>query len=292
MRIGAIFPTKEIGNDPGGIRAWSQAVEEMGFSHILIYDHVLGANTANRPDWQGPYDLDDPFHEPFVTLGYLAAATERVELVTGVIILPQRQTVLVAKQAAELDVLCGGRVRLGVGIGWNDVEYEALGKDFGDRGARVGEQVELMRRLWTERSVSFEGRYERVADAGLNPLPLQQPIPVWMGGGFAPRALRRIGELADGWMPLHPPNESGLEAREAIAEAARNAGRDPAAIGIEGRVGLLADRRESWGEMVEKWRGFGASHVTMYTMDEGLKGSDQHIERLATFLEDVPDAGV
>lgn len=290
MRIGAIFPTREIGTDPGAIRAWAEAVEEMGFTHILIYDHVLGASRASRPDWQGRYDIDDPFHEPFVTLGYLAAVTSRIELVTGVVILPQRQTVLVAKQAAELDVLCGGRLRLGVGNGWNPVEYEALGKDFTNRGARVGEQVALMRALWTERAVSFEGRHERVTDAGLLPMPVQQPIPVWMGGGFAPAALRRIGELADGWMPLHPPNESGREALGAIREAASAAGRDPAELGIEGRIGLEPERREGWGEMVSKWSEFGASHVTMYTMDQGLSGAEEHIGRLQEFLGDVPDA--
>lgn len=290
MRVGAIFPTKEIGIDPGAIRAWAEAVEELGFAHILIYDHVLGADTANRPDWQGPYDIDDPFHEPLVTLGYLAALTDRVELATGIVILPQRQAVLVAKQAAELDLLSGGRLRLGVGLGWNAVEFEALGEDFDDRGARIDEQVEVMRRLWTERVVSFEGEDHRVAEAGLNPMPLQRPIPLWMGGGFAPAALRRIGRLADGWMPLHPPNERGRQALAAIREAAETAGRDPDAIGIEGRISLDPQRRESWGEMLEKWRGFGAGHVTMYTMDQGLAGADEHIGRLEEFLADVPGA--
>ena len=287
MRIGAIFPTKEIGEDPGAIRAWAQAVEELGFSHIVLYDHVLGAGRATRPDWSGPYDIDDPFHEPLVTLGYLAAVTERVELVTGIVILPQRQTVLVAKQAAQVDLLSGGRLRLGVGIGWNPVEFEALGEAFADRGARVGEQVELMRALWAERIVTYEGERHRVIDAGLNPRPVQRPIPVWMGGGFAPVALRRIGRIADGWIPLHPPNAAGQEALATIAAAAEQAGRDPATIGIEGRLPLEPESRERWGELTDRWRDFGATHLDCYTMDQGLAGAEQHLKRLRQYVEDI-----
>lgn len=287
MRIGAIFPTKEIGSDPGAVREWTQGVEEMGFTHALVYDHVLGANTARRPDWQGPYDMHDPFHEPFTLLAFMAAVSERLELVTGVVILPQRQTALVAKQAAEVDVLSRGRLRLGVGLGWNEVEYEALGKDFSNRGARVEEQIELMRRLWTEPAVEHSGRWESVPDAGINPLPVNRPIPVWMGGGFAPRALRRIGRLADGWIPLHPPNERGREALETIRAAAREAGREEAEIGIEGRLPLDLEREDRWAEMTEAWRAFGATHLGAYTMDQGLQGPEQHLERLRRCRETV-----
>ena len=180
MRIGAVFPQTEIGSDPVVVRAWAAAAEELGYQHILAYDHVVGADPAGHPGWSGPYDVDSTFHEPFVLFGYLAAITS-LELVTNVIILPQRQTALVAKQAAEVDLLTGGRTRIGVGLGWNPVEYQALGKPFTDRGRRLGEQVELLRRLWTERSVTFSGEYEQVTAAGLAPLPVQRPIPVWFG---------------------------------------------------------------------------------------------------------------
>ena len=207
-----------MGGDRGAVRAYGQRAEELGFTHILAYDHVLGADPAVHQGWNGPYDVDTTFHEPFVMFGYLAAITS-LELVTGIIILPQRQTALVAKQAAEVDLLTGGKFRLGIGLGWNAVEYEALGKNFADRGRRVGEQVELMRRLWTERSVTFTGEHETVTGAGLAPLPVQRPIPVWFGGQ-SPRAYVRIGRLADGWFPQAPPGPQLDEARGIVAQAA------------------------------------------------------------------------
>ena len=206
MKLGVVFPQIEIGADPGAVRAYGQAVEQIGYHHILAYEHVVGANTASRPNWRGPYDIDSVFHEPFVLFGYLAGLTERIEFATGIVILPQRQTVLVAKQAAALDVLCGGRLRLGIGIGWNAVEYEALGTDFHNRGRRCEEQVALLRALWTERAVTFDGTWHRVTDAGIKPLPVQRPIPLWFGGGDE-RVLRRIARLADGWMPQFEPDD-------------------------------------------------------------------------------------
>src|SRR5262249_9055819 len=200
----------ELGGDPGALRAYGQRVEELGFTHILVYDHVVGADTEVHQNWQGPYDIDTTFHEPFVMFGFLAAVTS-LELVTGVIILPQRQSVLVAKQAAEVDLLTGGRFRLGIGVGWNPVEYVALGEDFTNRGKRSEEQVEVMRKLWTERSVTFDGKYHTVTGAGLAPMPNQRAIPVWFGAA-SDRALERAGRLGDGWFPivgppprLHPP---------------------------------------------------------------------------------------
>src|SRR3954453_11001141 len=165
MRIGVVFPQTELGGDVGAVRAYAAGADELGFAHLLVYDHVLGADPEVHKPWRGPYNIDTTFHEPFVLFGFLAAITS-MELVTGIIILPQRQTALVAKQAAEVDLLTDGRFRLGVGLGWNAVEYEALGKDFSDRGKRMSEQVELMRRLWTERTVTHEGRYEHVTAAG------------------------------------------------------------------------------------------------------------------------------
>src|ERR1700736_5234579 len=189
MRIGVVFPQTELGGDPAVVRAYAQGVEELGFTHILAYDHVVGADPKVHRGWHGPYNIYSTFHEPFVMFGYLAAVTS-LELVTGVIILPQRQAVLVAKQAAEVDLLAGGRFRLGVGLGWNAVEYEALGRSFSDRGRRSEEEVALLRRLWTERSVIHEGLSERVPGAGLAPLPIQRPIPIWFGAASEP-ALRR-----------------------------------------------------------------------------------------------------
>ncbi len=272
-----MFPQTEIGADRGAIRSYAQRVEELGFSHVLAYDHVLGADPAVHAGWSGPYDVHTTFHEPFVLFGYLAGVTS-LALVTGIIILPQRQTALVAKQAAEVDLLTGGRFRLGIGLGWNAVEYEALGKNFADRGRRMDEQVELLRRLWTERTVTFDGAYETVTGAGLAPLPVQRPIPVWFGGQSR-RAYVRVGRLADGWFPQLPPDSRLDEARQVIAAAAEEAGRDPAAIAMEGRV--------SWGgadrliDHVGRWQAAGASHVCINTMGAGLGSVDGHLEVLA-----------
>ncbi|HEY7323706.1 MAG TPA: LLM class F420-dependent oxidoreductase [Streptosporangiaceae bacterium] len=281
MHIGVVFPQTEIGADRGAIRAYARGVEELGYAHLLAYDHVLGADPAVHAPWTGPYDVDTTFHEPFVLYGYLAAVTS-LELVTGIIILPQRQTALVAKQAAEVDLLTGGRFRLGVGLGWNAVEYEALGKNFRDRGRRMAEQVGLMRALWTERSVTFAGEYETVTAAGLAPLPVQRPIPIWFGASSQP-AYRRVGRLADGWFPQMPPDSRLEDARQIVAEAAEAAGRDPAAIGMEGRV--------SWGgaeklvDHIGRWRAAGASHVSVNTMGAGLGGVDGHLDALTSAAE-------
>jgi probable F420-dependent oxidoreductase len=283
VNIGAVFPQTEIGADRGAVRAYAQRVEELGFSHLLAYDHVLGADPAVHPGWDGPYDVHTTFHEPFVLFGYLAGLTS-LELVTGIIILPQRQTALVAKQAAEVDLLTGGRFRLGVGLGWNAVEYEALGKNFADRGARLGEQVDLMRRLWTEQTVTFAGQHDTVTGAGLAPRPVQQPIPVWFGAQSR-RAYLRIGRLADGWFPQVPPDGRLDEARAIIAEAAEAAGRDPGQIGMEGRVSWSAGGPEKLIDHVGRWRAAGASHVSVNTMNAGLGGVDGHLAALTQVAE-------
>ena len=203
MRIGVVFPQTELEGDAGAVRAYALGVQELGFSHVLVYDHVVGADPAAHLGWNGPYDVHTTFHEPFVLFGYLAALTS-LELVTGIIILPQRQTALAAKQAAEVDLLTNGNFRLGVGIGWNEVEYEALGQDFHTRGRRMDEQIGLLRRLWTEPSVTFHGTFDQIPAAGLAPLPVQRPIPVWVGAQSA-RGYQRAGRLADGWFPQMPP---------------------------------------------------------------------------------------
>jgi probable F420-dependent oxidoreductase len=283
MRIGVVFPQTEIGPDVESVRAYGERVEALGFAHVLAYDHVVGADPAAHPGWRGPYDLKSTFHEPFVLFGYLAGVTS-LELVTGIIILPQRQTVLVAKQAAEVDLLTRGRFRLGIGLGWNPVEYEALGKDFKSRGKRLGEQIELLRRLWTETSVTHVGTHERVTGAGLAPLPVQRPIPIWFGA-MSPPAYRRAGRYAEGWFPQMGPGPKLDEARAMVEGAARDAGRDPKTIGMEGRVTLGDGGAEKIAEQAERWREVGASHLTINTMGAGLGGVDGHLAALASIAK-------
>jgi probable F420-dependent oxidoreductase len=279
MRIGVVFPQTELGGDVGAVRAYGEGVQDLGFTHLLAYDHVIGADPDVHRGWNGPYDVRTTFHEPFVLFGYLAAIT-RLELVTGIIILPQRQTVLVAKQVAEVDLLTAGRFRLGVGIGWNAVEYEALGKDFSNRGARLEEQVVLLRRLWTEPSVTHEGVYERVTGAGLAPLPVQRPIPVWFGA-VAERALRRVGRLADGWFPQVPPGPRLDEARAVVSRAAVDAGRDPDAMGMEGRISWDEGDVDKLVRQAGRWRDADATHLSVNTMGAGLASVEDHLAALA-----------
>jgi probable F420-dependent oxidoreductase len=279
MRVGVVFPQTEIGADAGAVRAYGEGVAELGFTHVLAYDHVLGADPAVHQPWTGPYDVHTTFHEPLVLYGYLAALTS-LELVTGIIILPQRQTALAAKQAAEVDLLTGGRLRFGVGLGWNAVEYEALGKDFANRGRRIEEQVTLLRRLWTEQTVTFEGEYERVTGAGLAPLPVQRPIPIWFGAQ-SPRAYERAGRLADGWFPQVAPGPKLDEARAMVETAAREAGRDPASLGMEGRVSWTQGGLPKLVDHAGRWRDAGATHLSVNTMNAGLGGVDGHLRALA-----------
>jgi probable F420-dependent oxidoreductase len=289
VKIGVVFPQTEIGPDRGAVRAYGQQVEDLGFTHILAYDHVVGADPAVHQPWTGPYDIDTTFHEPLVMFGYLAALTA-LELVTGIIILPQRQTALAAKQAAEVDLLTNGNFRFGIGLGWNAVEYEALGKNFRDRGRRLAEQVTLLRRLWTERSVTFAGQYETVTAAGLAPMPVQRPIPIWFGGQSRP-AYIRIGELADGWFPQVPPDARLDEARATVNQAALAAGRDPAQIGMEGRVSWTEAGADKLVDHVGRWRAAGATHLSINTMNVGLGGVDGHLAALAQAAEALEPAG-
>ncbi|MBO3753228.1 LLM class F420-dependent oxidoreductase [Streptosporangiaceae bacterium NEAU-GS5] len=282
MRIGVVFPQTEIGADVGVVRAYGQGVEELGFRHVMAYDHVVGADPAIHQGWQGAYDVRTTFHEPMVLFGYLAALTS-LELVTSIIILPQRQTALVAKQAAEVDLLSAGRLRLGVGLGWNQVEYEALGQDFTTRGKRIEEQVELMRELWTEQSVTFDGTYDRVIGAGLAPLPVQRPIPIWFGAQ-SPAAYRRAGRLADGWFPQMPPGPKLDEAKAMVEDAAVQAGRDPSPLGMEGRVNWTGNAEEL-NDLAHRWRESGATHIAINTMNAGLRSVDEHLAALETAAE-------
>jgi probable F420-dependent oxidoreductase len=280
MRIGVTFPQTEFGNDPIAIRDYAQAVEGMGYTSILAYDHVIGASLATRPNWTGPYNSDTPFHEIFVLFGYLAAVTQRVELVTGVVILPQRQTALVAKQAAEVDVLSGGRLRLGIGVGWNHVEYDVLNENFRNRGARSEEQIAVLRALWAEPVVNFTGRWHMIDNAGINPLPVRRSIPIWIGG-YAEETLDRIGRIGDGWTVFRVPDEKLRAQIERIHAAAVAAGRDPAAIGIEGQISLGRMPESDWAEYADRWRAIGADAMTVNTMGMGLKTPQEHIDMLA-----------
>lgn len=276
MRIGVAIPQAEISSDQRALGVFVRGVEELGYAHLLVFDHVVGALRTSRPGWSGPYDLADPFHEPLVLLSWIAAQTQVVELVTGVLVLPQRQTVLVAKQAAEIDYLSGGRLRLGVGVGWNAVEYDALGIPFGVRGRRIEEQIRLLRRLWIEPHVSFEGEWDRIDRAGLNPRPHQRPIPLWIGGS-AEAVVRRALRLADGWMPMLSADEA---ARRLAVAAQAEASTDPPGIGLEGRLSLRSVPERRWLTELLAWNAVGATHATVNTTGLGLPDVEAHLSLL------------
>jgi probable F420-dependent oxidoreductase len=282
MQLGVVFPQNEIGSDPIAIRDYAQTVSELGYSHLVIYDHVLGADPTNRPGWQG-YTSRDQFHEPFVLFGYLAALTT-LELVTGVIILPQRQTVLVAKQAAEVDVLTRGKLRLGVGVGWNPVEYEALGRDFQARGRMVEEQIEVLRLLWGQEVVTYRGKYHTITEAGLNPLPVHRSIPIWTGGR-AEVLLRRTARLADGWFPLGRPDEQMQQNIERLHHYIKEAGRDPDKMGIQAQVNAREGTPDGWQRQVQRWRDLGATHIAFNTMGAGFTSLQEHLDAIRRFKE-------
>ena len=289
MKIGVVFPQTEIGRDPAVIRDYAQAVESMGYTHILAFDSVVGANPDRPGGWDSQFTYRHAFHEPLVLFGFCAAVTRRIELVTGIVILPQRQTALVAKQAAEVDVLSGGRLRLGIGVGSNTVEFEALGESFGNRGQRVEEQLEVMRLLWTRELVTYAGRWHRVPDAGLNPLPVQRPIPIWMGGD-SEVVIRRMARLADGWitLPSFRPGPAGQETIDRLHGLIRQAGRDPAAFGIEARMALATTPVEQRAKDIATWRAMrGISHLCVNTMGLGLPGPEEHVRTLERFKKDV-----
>lgn len=293
MKLGVVFPQTEIGADPIAVRDYVQAAEDLGYSHLIAYDHVLGADTQHHQGWSGGYTSEDVFHEPFVAFGYMAAITKTLELVTAILILGQRQTALVAKQAAEVDVLSGGRLRLGVGIGWNHVEYEALGQDFHNRGRRSAEQISLLRQLWTQDVVNFQGRWHQVTYAGINPLPVQRPIPIWMGAGarLSPvpqeRVLRRIARLADGWFPQFAPDDAARETVARVREYVREEGRDPATVGMEARINIADGNPEVWVERARAWEDLGATHISVNTMRAGMTGPEAHIDAIRQFKEVV-----
>jgi len=283
MEIGVIFPQTEVGGDLGAVRAIGQAVDELGYSHLAAYDHVLGGDTAVLGALGGPYTIDDPFREPLTMFSYLAGCTD-LAFATSILIGPQRQTALLAKQAAEVDLLCGGRFRLGLGIGWNKLEYDALGVQFDKRADVLEEQVAVLRALWTQRSVTFDGHFHHIRAAGLAPLPLQRPIPIWIGA-YAPAALRRVGRVADGWFPMVRPGGGLEKAIETIGEGAAEAGRDVSKLKFEGRLEYATRDHDKIAEHARRWNEAGATHLSLSTMHAGLSTIDDHIAALAEMAQ-------
>jgi probable F420-dependent oxidoreductase len=296
MRFGAVFPNNAVGTDPGAIREFAQSIEDLGFDHLTAYDHVLGVSAAEYDyiKLPGPYRETDIFNEPFILFGYLAAVTKKLELTTGVLILAQRQTVLVAKQAAEIDVLCGGRLRLGLGTGWSWPEYEALNVPWERRGERVEEQIRLLRKLWTTPIIKFDEKFHTVSHGGINPLPVQRPIPLWLGGMSDP-VIRRVATMADGWMPLFRAYERGSRssqepiepevAVERMYAMARAAGRDPAKIGIDCRIAFEDSTPADWRSQYEMYTRLGATHITLVTVNSSLAGVDAHLGAFRTMKD-------
>jgi probable F420-dependent oxidoreductase len=285
MQYGVVFPQIEFGSDVQAIKDYVQAAEGLGYDYLLAYDHVLGAHPNREPKLTGPYTHEHPFHEPLVFFGYLAGVTKRLQLTTGILILPQRQTALVAKQAAEIDVLSGGRFRLGVGLGWNYVEYETLGENFKTRGRRVEEQVEVLRKLWTEPLVTHRGERLVIDNAGLNPMPVQRPIPIWFGGAAEP-ALRRAARLGDGWMPAgRPPNDAVKALVEQLHKYLEAAGRDRRKFGIDPWISIQGLHKDEWIKRVDAWRALGATHIAIDTMRADLTLPQGHIEAVREFRE-------
>lgn len=283
MDIGVIFPQTEVGGDHGAVRAIGQAADELGYRHLAAYDHVLGGDTTVLGDLGGPYTIEDPFREPLTMFAYLAGCTS-LAFATSILIGPQRQSALLAKQAAEVDILCGGRLRLGLGIGWNRIEYDALGMPFDQRGEILEEQVVVLRALWTERSVTFDGRFHQIRAAGLAPLPLQRPIPIWVGA-FAPAALRRVGRIADGWFPMVRPGGGLDKALEIIGEGAAEVNRDVSDIKFEGRLEYSVRDHAKIADHARRWQQAGASYLSLNTMHAGLTSVDEHIAALTEMAQ-------
>ena len=283
MKYGVVFPQTEYGNDPQAIKDYAQTAEGLGYDYLLVYDHVLGAHPDRLPGLTGPYTNAHPFHEPMVLFGFLAAVTTRLELVTGILILPQRQTALVAKQTAAVDVLSSGRLRLGIGIGWNYVEYDGLGKNFRTRGRQVEEQIEVLRKLWTQPLVTHQTDDHNIDNAGILPLPVQRPIPIWFGGVAEP-VLKRAARLGDGWMPAgRLPDEEMRGHLERLRGYLIDAGRDPESFGIDPWISILDLSQDVWRQRVEAWRGLGATHVAIDTMRAGFKTPQEHMDAIRDF---------
>ena len=285
MEIGAVFPHNEIGTDPQAIKDYAQGVEELGVTHLLIYDHVLGADRDRPGGFEGPYDKDIAFHEPFTTFAFIAAVTQKLDMITTVMILPQRQTVLVAKQAAELAILSNNRFKLGIGVGWNAVEYVGLNENFHDRGKRQAEQVELMRLLWESEVLEYKGNYHQIDKASINPRP-SLPVPIWFGGG-APKLIQRCAELGDGWIPLMGPNDKAKAMLDEIKEKRAVKGLSWEDFGVQAQAQYAGGNPELWAKHATKWRDLGASHLAIATHNAGQTDVEGHLKRIQEYLDSV-----
>jgi probable F420-dependent oxidoreductase len=297
LKFGTTLPLIDVGGAPETVRRYAQEAEALGYHHLAAPDHVLGVNTASRSDWDpGRNTSADLFHDPFVLFGFLAGCTTRIEFSTQVMILPQRQTALVAKQAASLDVLSGGRFRFGIGVGWNPVEYVGLNEDFSNRGRRSEEQVEVMQALWAEPHVSFKGRWHEIDDAGINPLPPGRAIPLWFGG-HEDVTLRRIAKWGEGWIMLAYPQGAAAEAEFAkLKRYVEAAGRDPAEVGIEVWVSTAEGGPDDWKRAAEAWAKSGVTHVTLNTVfgryhNKRIAGTtlDAHLAAMEAYWRAVGD---
>ena len=286
MQIGLVYPQTEYPADPAAIRDYAQAADALGYSHVLAYDHILGANPDRPGGWSGPYTYRTPFIEPFLLFSTMAAVTTGLGFITGVIILPQRETTLVAKQAAVLDVLCGGRFRLGVGTGWNEVEYTAAGYDFHSRGKRQEEQIEVLRLLFTQELVTYKGRWHDIPDAGLNPLPVQRPIPIWLGG-HADAVLRRVARLGDGWLPMFRTAAAAAGHLATLDRYLAEHGRSRGEIGIEARLHWGDGDLDALGRTLAEWRAAGATHVSLNTMGAGFTSAAEHQTAIKLFADQL-----
>ncbi len=284
--LGVVYPQTEFGGDPYAIRDYAQTAEGLGYSFILAYDHILGANPDRPGGYRGPYTHQDPFLEPFTFFSYLAGLTEKIGLTTSIIILPQRQTALVAKQAATLDRLSHGRLRLGVGLGWNKIEYEALNENFHNRGRRIEEQVEVLRQLWTKQLVTYSGRWHTIPDAGLNPLPVQQPIPIWFGGHAEP-VLRRVARMGDGWMPTYKTVGEAKNALDMLDQFLQEEQRDPSEVGIEARLAYGEGNPDIWVTQMDEWKAKRATHFSINTMRCGFSTPQEHTNAIESFAHGV-----
>ena len=285
MEIGAVFPHNEIGTDPQAIKDYAQGVEELGVTHLLIYDHVLGADRDRPGGFEGPYDKDVAFHEPFTTFAFIAAVTKKLDMITTVMILPQRQTVLVAKQAAELAILSNNRFKLGIGVGWNTVEYTGLNENFKNRGKRQEEQVELMRLLWESEVLEYKGDYHHIDKASINPRP-SKSVPIWFGGG-APQLIERCADLGDGWIPLMGPNEAARKTLAAMKAKRESKGLDWDNFGVQAQAQYAGGDAERWNKHAEKWRNLGASHLAIATHNAEPTNVDGHLGRIKEYLNAV-----
>jgi probable F420-dependent oxidoreductase len=284
MKYGVVYPQTEFPSDPGAIKDFAQTAEDLGYNHILAYDHVLGANPNREGGWSGPYTYRDPFQEPLILFSYLAGLTRKLEFVTGIIILPQRQTALFAKQAATLDVLCEGRLRLGVALGWNKVEYIALNENFHNRGQRFEEQIHALRQLWTKPLVTYKGKWHTIPDAGLNPLPIQQPIPLWFGGHADP-VLQRVAKLADGWLPNYRTPQDAAEAFVKLKAYLAKEGRLWKDLGIEPRIRYEKGNQAEWRRLAQAWADAGATHLTVITMGTGFTTAKEHLQAIQDYAQ-------